>query len=1531
MKSPFLKLIVIFSFFHLLPFLGQAKIKNQNVVSIQSDTLEANFLAPPAATRPHAWWRWYGGQITRDGITRDMEAFKRVGYGGVQFFQESFGTAVGASSIIPNVTIFSPEWWNLVQFAIEEANRCGVHFTFQNCLGYSTSGGPWITPELSMQKLVWSTLTVTGGTTLSATLAKPTVDATWNYYKDVAVMAMKMDGTSTTNVTQVVDVSTQMAVNGSISWVVPAGSWKIIRIGHTTTGKMQHPVPTSVNGLECDKMNRDAVKVHFDNYPAKIIQKAGAIPITVMTDSYEAGPHNWTPKFRDEFIKRRGYDPLPWLPALNSFVLENSEKTTRFKYDMNRTIEELMITEHYKAMGEYTHQYPNIKYEFQPYNTPFNLVEGGTVADNAAGEFWHVNKGYGWWTLSLIASVSHFTGNPIVTAESFTAEPQHSKWDLDAYALKTEGDLAFANGVNSMQMSVAPHQPWDPKYKPGMVETFGSWFNPNNTWWEQSKAWLTYLSRCQYLLRQGKFVGDICYLYPNGLRGVTYPAGYNGDAMDASSLIKLMSVADGRLITPGGASYRLLYMQENQAYTVELVRKIKDLVANGAVIIGPKPLKSVSLSNYPTCDSIVKHVADSVWGNCNGTTITENSFGAGKVYWGKTIQEVLTTLNVTKDFDGPGLSAGNVAWTHRRDGSSEIYFVSNQQKKAVSINCNFRVSGLIPEIWNAETGEAIDAPIWSKLGNMTTVKLNLTQAGSCFVVFRRPSVQVDPVTIITADGLADNVSTVKFSSDSLFLMASKNANYAVRTESGLVSNVSVTDLPADTVMATNWKVTFPVESGINSPVTFPTLTSWTRNTDKQIKYFSGTATYSKDFVLTAAQLASNNFPYIDLGTASNFAEVVLNGKSLGVMWKPPYKVDITDAAIVGLNHLEIKVTNTFQNRMIGDEQEPDDVTWKTGSYSTDPTPLYKGKAMSELPAWFLNGTARPSTGRKTFTNVNFYFPTDSLLQSGIIGPVKIGFFKKYLLRNFVAKPLLTSYYVRPTGDTLAWKKQFTENPEQVLSLTNVNSIASLPEGTEFFFSTGSYACSNTTLSGLKVNGGFSGKEAEITDLNKRVREDNDANGIVEPWEFKYPTYFQSNSIALMPDRMIEINQNAVLDGVTLRNFICNLQTPISIGTLQTTVGTSNAGTAAKIVNCTVDNIMNSNGNYCCVGLSNGSKMESCLVQNSQIASNLGVVWMLGNGTTISKSVFRNNKSATGGFVVLGQHNESNAMQKVENCLFVNNTTGYSVLRSEGTNATGAQIGLNVVNSTFYANTSTNAAAIVDFNKASGKAINLLLHGTTPSTANGGIRKVTATATVDVSNVLSTVAIGTASNVTLAASTNYVAGAAIADLKLNGATTSNGYQTPTTSTTDAYANLLKANYIPQANHSLSSVETFTGSIIPTADLLGFSRASGASTLGGYQVGSVISYPTPEQEYVPNGLNTRKVNSTFQIYPNPVLDRLNVVGDGITRIEIFNENGVKMKDIRMYNTRSIVVSDLPKGIYYVRVIANGNYSGAAFLKK
>ena len=302
---------------------------------------------------------------------------------------------------------------------------------------------------------------------------------------------------------------------------MPAGTWKVLRLGRTTTGEGCHPAPPGAEGLECDKLDREGVDAHFDGFVSRVLTNAG--PATgrslgrVFIDSYEVGDQDWSPSFREEFQKRRGYDPVPWLATLRTnYVVGDAGMTRRFQQDWKRTIAELFADNYYGYMAERVHQYPGLKLGLEPYYGPFDTLAVGTRGDEVMAEFWQEPATWGWDTLKPVASSAHTAGIHIVGAESFTGQPQNAKWQQDPYALKAVGDRAFCAGINQLILHTSAHQPWTNAY-PGMTMGFwGTQFGRTQTWWNQASGWLDYLARCQYLLQQGTFIADLCFLHPGG-------------------------------------------------------------------------------------------------------------------------------------------------------------------------------------------------------------------------------------------------------------------------------------------------------------------------------------------------------------------------------------------------------------------------------------------------------------------------------------------------------------------------------------------------------------------------------------------------------------------------------------------------------------------------------------------------------------------------------------------------------------------------------------------------------------------------------------------------------------------------------------------------------------------------------------------------------------------------------------------------------------------------------------------------------
>ncbi len=1113
------------------------------------DPLEAGFANPPASAHPQTWWHWMNGNVTREGITADLEAMHRIG------IQEANIITV-ASDIPPGpVPVMSPAFFDMVRHAAREADRLGMTLCMDNCPGWSSSGGPWVSPEHAMQMVVFSQLKVTGPVKYSASLPQPTIKN--DFYRDIAVLAFKtpagdvdspiaaaspkitssttdldgsllMDSKAKTYVTlpsptknkpqvvqiefekpytarsliltpgpkcprcsgqidwsedgvhfgaaqsitisgkstnpitvslgadlvtarifrlhfissaskdgspitlseinftsrltisnlarkavynggesdpvesahqalmtapaeqmvhrdSMVNISTSMKPDGSLSWDVPPGDWTIVRFGYTPTGVTNHPAPPEATGLECDKLSKAGLDASWNGMMQPLLDKLGPdskVLVDCLIDSYETGGQNWTPGMVAEFSRRRGYDPTPFLPVLTGRVVDSEEVTERFLWDWRRTIADLFAENYFGYFAELCHKH-GMKSLVEPYWGPFEGLQSGSTADVPMGEFW---SGGLWYTsLKLASSVGHIYGQPVIGAESFTGIPEHGRWTDDPYSLKSTGDMAFTQGINRFIFHRYAHQPWMNRF-PGM--TMGQWginLDRTNTWFEKAKPWMDYISRSQFLLQQGRFVADVAHFSGESTPGFTrtaavaVPRGYDYDGVNAEVLLK-SSVKDHRLVLPDGMNYALLVLPaKDPLMTPAVLRKVRDLVAGGLTVMGDKPTRSPSLQDYPNCDQQVNETAAELWADCDGTKVTEHTLGQGKIVSGKTIGDVFDEMKLPTDFDDP---TGQCIYLHREIDGSDEYFVSNQLNKYATVNCTFRVSGKVPELWHPDTGVIETAPVYEEKDGRTAVRLQLDPVGSVFVVFRHSAAGVSHVVEVldaskpAADGDVNSVGTapafdLRTAGDGSVELL-QHAAGAVRLKNDAGKILQFADSAGvQTPVSGGWNLAFPPNWGAPASIHLDQLISWTQHSDPGVKYFSGTATYVKR--VTISRNASSIV--LDLGRVKNIAQVSVNGKDLGILWKPPFRVDITDAVVDGPNTIQVQVTDLWPNRIIGDAELPEDTKWS-------------GMRPEGWPKWVLDGKPSP-TGRFTFYTWRHWTRGAPLLESGLIGPVVI--------------------------------------------------------------------------------------------------------------------------------------------------------------------------------------------------------------------------------------------------------------------------------------------------------------------------------------------------------------------------------------------------------------------------------------------------------------------------------------------------------------------------------------------------------------
>lgn len=481
-------------------------------------TLAAQFKQPADCYKPYVWWHWMGSNFSKEGITKDLEAMKEAGIGGATIFNLASAVqethAPTGNNPWPEQTFRSEAYWEALRHAASEAKRLGLKLGLQSTPGYSTSGGPWITEERGMQKIVSSQTNIEGGRLVETALKKPDLPVYkgWGsthqqatYYRDVAVMAVP--DRKDVKPYEVLDLSEAMDTTGRLQWQAPAGRWTVYRIGHAPTMSNPHPLPDELIGhaLEADKMSKEQMTHHWravlDPLKEHLKEYIGDSFTHILIDSYEAGNQDWTPEFRKEFIRWKGYDPLPWI-ALRNQVGERAD-VDRFAEDYKEVVSRLYIDNGWKVAKEMINE-AGLLFYWEPYFGPFDSYESVAIPDVPMGEFWTGSKGAVWKTIPKAARVY---GKRIVAAEAFTGRPEISQYTEDPAFLKHSADGSFASGVNQLFLHHWVHQPFDERYQPGMgMGWWGTHFGRHQTWIKPGKAFFSYLARCQMLLQQGTFI-----------------------------------------------------------------------------------------------------------------------------------------------------------------------------------------------------------------------------------------------------------------------------------------------------------------------------------------------------------------------------------------------------------------------------------------------------------------------------------------------------------------------------------------------------------------------------------------------------------------------------------------------------------------------------------------------------------------------------------------------------------------------------------------------------------------------------------------------------------------------------------------------------------------------------------------------------------------------------------------------------------------------------------------------------------------
>jgi hypothetical protein len=980
------------------------------------------FKNPASDYRPKIFWTWMHDMVTKKGITDDLESFKKFGLSGtmIMIIGEADGRFNPLHNIKDPIKPMSPEFFDAWKFAAEESDRLGLDIISQCGPGWTHSGGPWIKPYQAIQKIVFSERRIRLETETDIKLLLSYLDnnKTGNekeheyvlsipggkdFTQDIGIIAFPVsESLSIKDVIAITDKYGQDEVKARL----PKGEWVFVRYAVANKNALNRVAPAGAIGLECDKLDKDAVIAMYEGFVGRFISQspdlAGKVIKGMEADSWEQKNPEWSTKFSQEFINRRGYDPLPWLVFFKDNAQgKEPELIERFKNDVYITQNEVIADNFFSTLYDLLDPM-GVNIMTEPYEAPFDPIMAGGRVHVPMGEYWL--RGDRMHTIRWASSSANTYGRNIVAAEAFTGRGSSNLWEMDPYGMKRMGDLAFCNGVNQNILHHTALQPWGDKVKPGMGMGFwGTMFQPGQTWWESGKAWTDYLSRCQYMLSQGTNIADIIYFMPSLDWNKAIPTGlhklYNYDVATEELLLQGMDWQDGYFILPSGARYRVLVLPKTEGkMEPEIISKLTELAKKGGVIIcQDRPFRSASLADYPKRDAMVQGEAAKLWGEMDGEKIKENIVGEGKIVWindlyshkddpetkwahrkfaehpfyatpahtnvwSQSFIEILKKQNIEPDvqvsnqvrgkammwggieesFSGYRTNEDAIGWTHRKVGKDDVYFISNQTADAIKPEITFRVAQKEPEIWNPETGDTYKIDEFTVESGKTSIHLNLSPFGSLFVVFKENS----------------------------------TAEEVIPAYDKFESQISLDG---------DWVLKFPKGWGAPEQIISP-LKSLVEFEEPNIKYFSGSVNYSYEIELKKNELDNSKRKWINLGEVKNIAEVMINGKEVATLWKPPYSINISDELQLGKNLIEIKVTNTWHNRLVGDEQQPDDCEWGPLQYNWHDATGYR---ILRIPDWVFDGTQRPSKERYTFTTWKHVESFSPLTESGLIGPVSI--------------------------------------------------------------------------------------------------------------------------------------------------------------------------------------------------------------------------------------------------------------------------------------------------------------------------------------------------------------------------------------------------------------------------------------------------------------------------------------------------------------------------------------------------------------
>ena len=954
MRQIFLFFIRITMLFPLLLAAGCSADHQEQSLDVLS---EQNFANPPLDARPGALWTWLNGYVKLNQITKELEEMKAKGMRGAIIWD--LGSLADPMKIIPAGPAFlGKESLEAINHAIDEASRLGLELGLVASSSWN-AGGSWVGPEDGSKELRWSELKVHGPSQFSDTLPLPK-RISKNFY-NVAILAVP-DSNNMLIEKQPASITLTRKVNsdGRLVWDVPQGEWTIFRfVCNNTEQNLMCPSPNS-KGLMIDHLSDIAVERHLTYMIDKLKEgrnDLGSLKV-LMFDSYELDEAtDWTGEFVKEFINEHGYNPISYLPALTDRIIQTPEITERFLHDYKKTVGNLIVKDHFKKATELLNK-----------NGLKLLAEGGHggsarvdplkalgAADIPMGEFWNHTQ---FWVVKEAASAAHIYGKKYVNAESLTGW-QH--WKDGPFGYKRLFDVALCAGLNQVTFHTFAHNPPEAGL-PGFGYHAGEHFNVNSTWWNYSKPMLDYMSRCCYMLQQGQFVADVCLYYgdeapnlvpsrridpaiqprydstrclhcgrprPNEVASIG--TGYDYDYVNEEVILSRMKVENGLIILPDGMNYRVLALPDRETISLDVLKQIEKIIKAGATVVGRKPLRSVSMKNYPECDDQVRKLADKIWGECNGETIKEHKYGKGKIIWNIPLRDVLSEMQISPDFTAENIinKDQHIDYIHRRTDKEEIYFISNSSLNWEEVVCKFRIDNKkTPFLWNPDAGTIEKCNVFETGDGYIKILLRMPPAGSVFVVFKEIGL-TENITRIDKESIAKSVNgTLESEWGNIEILTNNEkgidtriwspGSYILKSGGGKTTKIKVDSLPDKILIDSPWVIRFTEGWGAPPQIVVNKLTDWTESRDKGIKYYSGTANYSNEFTIPKYLLMGNYSLFLDLGEVKEVAELKINDEELGILWKKPFRIEITDFVVPGKNTIKLAVANLWNNRIVGD-------------------------------------------------------------------------------------------------------------------------------------------------------------------------------------------------------------------------------------------------------------------------------------------------------------------------------------------------------------------------------------------------------------------------------------------------------------------------------------------------------------------------------------------------------------------------------------------------------------------------------------